>query len=66
MSEMHIGDGVYVSFKGGMIKLRTPRLDEDHYIFLEDYVFAEFVLWARGIGCFVDQQGKLTWRRARE
>lgn len=33
--ETYIGDGVYASVEGGHVKIRTPRSEGDHIIFLE-------------------------------
>lgn len=37
--ETYIGDGVYASFDGYQIKLRAPRENGDHVIFLEPQTF---------------------------
>lgn len=42
MEEEHIGDGLYVSFNGFMFKLRAPRPDGDHEVFLEPSVLINF------------------------
>jgi hypothetical protein len=34
--ETFLGDGLYVSFDGYQIRLRAPRADGDHEVFLED------------------------------
>lgn len=39
MTEKYLGDGVYASFDGYQIWLRTPRLTGDHTIALEPKVF---------------------------
>lgn len=41
-TETYLGDGVYASYDGFMIKLRTPRRDEDREIYFEPKVPAEF------------------------
>lgn len=38
--ETYIGDGVYASLDGGMIKLRTERGGRDEVIWLEPEVYA--------------------------
>ena len=46
--ETYIGDGVYASFDGLMIKLRTRREEHgpDHVIYLEPEVYDELVRFA--------------------
>lgn len=34
-NEIYLGDGLYASFDGWMIRLRAPRTDGDHFVFLE-------------------------------
>ena len=41
--ETYIGDGVYASFDGFMIKLRTQRDNGDHVIYLEPNVYDDLV-----------------------
>lgn len=45
-NERYIGDGVYASFDGVMIKLRTQRFGADEVIYLEPSVYAALVLYA--------------------
>ena len=33
--ELYLGDGLYASFDGDSIKLRAPREDGDHIVYLE-------------------------------
>jgi hypothetical protein len=35
MTEEYLGDGLYASFDGWQIKLRAPREDGDHVVFLD-------------------------------
>ncbi|MFA5897677.1 MAG: hypothetical protein WC829_01060 [Hyphomicrobium sp.] len=37
--ETYMGDGVYASFDGYQIKLRAPRAEGDHEIYLEPGVY---------------------------
>ena len=37
--ECYLGDALYVSFDGFMLKLRAPRQDGDHLVFLEPEVY---------------------------
>ena len=34
--ETYLGDGLYASFDGWQVKLRAPRENGDHVVFLED------------------------------
>jgi hypothetical protein len=54
-NEQHIGDGLYASFDGFMIKLRAPRGPVDHEVFLEDWVW-------RGLLDYVRQNAPETWK----
>jgi hypothetical protein len=36
--ETYLGDGLYASYDGYQIKLRAPRVDGDHEIYLDDMV----------------------------
>lgn len=38
-TETYLGDGLYASFDGYHVNLRTPREDGDHHIGLEPCVF---------------------------
>jgi hypothetical protein len=44
--ETHIGDGVYASFDGLRIRLRAPRENGDHVIYLEPHLFRELKRFA--------------------
>ena len=41
-TEVYLGDGLYASYDGWQIKLRAPREDGDHEVFLEPAVLREF------------------------
>lgn len=41
--ETYLGDGLYVSFDGFMVKLRAPRSDGDHEVYLEPSVLQAFL-----------------------
>lgn len=47
--ETYLGDGLYASFDGLMIKLRAPRLGMDHEVFLEPAVFKHLLGFAKDI-----------------
>jgi hypothetical protein len=40
--ETYLGDGLYASFDGFQIRLRAPRPDGDHVVYLEDRVLDAF------------------------
>ncbi len=46
-SETYLGDGLYVSYDGWQIKLRAPRGDGDHVVFLEPAAFVAFQEYIR-------------------
>jgi len=35
-NETYLGDGLYASFDGLQVKLRAPRENGDHVVFIED------------------------------
>lgn len=39
VEEVYLGDGLYASYDGNMIKLRAPRYGADHEVFLEPSVW---------------------------
>jgi hypothetical protein len=41
--EEYLGDGLYASFDGWQIRLRAPRENGDHVVFLEDGTLAAFL-----------------------
>ncbi len=48
--ESYIGDGVYTSFDGEYIVLRTPRENSDHVIYLDVGVYRSLVEYAETVG----------------
>jgi hypothetical protein len=48
--ETYLGDGLFASFDGVMITLRTPRTGGDHWIGLEPEVMAAFIEFAKSVG----------------
>ena len=48
--ETYIGDGVYVSFDGHHIQLRTQKVYTEHYIVLEPAVFNTLLFYAKKVG----------------
>lgn len=45
-NETYLGDGLYVSFDGWQFCLRAPRLEGDHFVYLEPSVYEAFVKFA--------------------
>lgn len=43
--EEYLADGVYISFDGWQIRLRAPRGEGDHVIFLEPGVYVSLQNW---------------------
>jgi hypothetical protein len=58
-SETYLGDGLYASDEGGyMLRLRAPRLNGDHVVYLENNVLDEFIKFvekARGVKFTVEK-----------
>jgi hypothetical protein len=52
--ERYIGDGLYAAFNGEMLRLRAPRADGDHEVFLDGDVFQELEQFAKQ--CFAPSQ----------
>ena len=48
-NEIYLGDGLYASYDGWMIKLRAPREDGDHVVYLEPTVWRALLAW--GVPC---------------
>jgi hypothetical protein len=44
-NERYLGDGLYASFDGFYIKLRSPRDGNDHVVYLEPGVFYALHEW---------------------
>jgi hypothetical protein len=44
--ETYLGDGLYASFDGWMIKLRAPRDNGDHWVGLEPAIYIAFKKFA--------------------
>jgi hypothetical protein len=42
MDEFYLGDGLYASFDGYQIKLRAPRENGDHYVYLDPKTLVNF------------------------
>lgn len=47
--ETYLGDGLYASFDGWMIKLRAPREHGDHWVALEPGVIESFERFVSGV-----------------
>lgn len=48
--EVHLGDGLYCSFDGHMIKLRAPRQGGDDVVYLEPEVLSSFLQYLESLG----------------
>ena len=48
--ETYLGDGLYASLQYGMIKLRAPREDGDHYVCLEPHIYQALRRYAVTVG----------------
>ena len=44
--ETYLGDGLYASFDGWQIKLRAPRLDGEHVVYLEPELYRALTQFA--------------------
>lgn len=45
MQETYLGDGLYASFEGAALKLRAPRGNDDHEVYLEPEILYNFVVY---------------------
>ena len=41
--ETYLGDGLYISMAGTMVRLRAPRDNDDHVVYLETDVLNAFL-----------------------
>jgi hypothetical protein len=48
--ETYLGDGLYASFDGQSFKLRAPRENGDHEVFLDPEVMRQFYAFAYLMG----------------
>jgi len=51
--EMYLGDGLYASYDGWQIKLRAPRDEGDHVVYMDFSVYKAFREFAEKV---VEQQ----------
>lgn len=49
-TETYLGDGLYASYDGFQVRLRAPRLDGDHEVYLEPQLIANFLNFLKEIG----------------
>jgi hypothetical protein len=42
-NEIYLGDGLYASFDGYQVRLRAPRADGDHEVYLDQSTLQAFV-----------------------
>lgn len=52
--ETYLGDGIYASFDGYQVKLRTPRENGDHEIFFEAAELGAFLAFLKNSGLNVE------------
>ena len=57
--EVYLGDGLYARIEGGMIILRAPRINGDHWVGLEPEVWNALLDWLKS-------QPGVDWRVRRE
>lgn len=48
-TEVYLGDGLYASWDGYQIKLRAPRMEGDHEIYMEPEVIMAFKAYLKTI-----------------
>lgn len=48
--EIYLGDGLYAQFSGYDIKLRAPRENGDHEVYLEPWTLQHLIQYARDVG----------------
>ena len=48
-AERYLGDGLYASFDGFQIRLRAPRGDADHEVYLEPSTLLAFEEFVHGV-----------------
>ena len=58
MTERYLGDGLYASFDGFQFKLRAPRPEGDHEVYLEPRVLAEFLIYTEEVTRKVEDETK--------
>ena len=46
-NETYLGDGVYASYDGFQIRLRAPRMEGDHEVFLEPLTLSSLLRYAK-------------------
>ena len=59
-NEVYIGDGVFASFDGYQVKLRAPRLFEDHEVYINSDNLARLYLFLQASFGEGDQQQKVS------
>jgi hypothetical protein len=61
--EIYLGDGLYASWDGFMLKLRAPREDGDHWVGLEPAIYLDFRKF--GDECLEDLQRRVEELKAK-
>jgi hypothetical protein len=49
LREEYLGDGLYASFDGWQFRLRAPREEGDHIVFLDPSVLAAFERYVKQV-----------------
>jgi hypothetical protein len=55
--ETYLGDGLFASWDGWQVKLRAPRENGDHEVFLEDVTLQAFMQFVDALKTSVDKEG---------
>jgi hypothetical protein len=48
--ETYLGDGLYASFNGTVVKLRAPRIECDHEVYMEARELGAFLAFLKNNG----------------
>ena len=49
-SEIYLGDGLYAQFEGYAMRLRAPRENGDHEVWLEPWMLVHLIQYAKDVG----------------
>ena len=52
IGETYLGDGIYASYDGYQIRLRIPREDADHFVYLDYKSYLGVVNFVKTANCF--------------
>lgn len=56
--EIYLGDGLYASFDGWQIKLRAPRENGDHEVYLDGHMLLSLIEMTRQWGLISKARGE--------